>query len=419
MSISGFDQPFNFQIVEGLKNQCILGSDFLTNFSAQLDFGHKTLNLEGHIIPLRPQKLACHSATSLIRLYQPVTVKAQSYVEIPANINREQLIDQDCLVQPLNNVPLFSDEPGFSLVTSVSKVSETRKIAVMVVNETGRDYTIPACSVIGIAEVLEDSDSCISSIGEETQKSSEPEDIPESQKANLSHVSEAQRKKLQELLERNNDLFAKSDCDLGRTHLTKAKIDTGDHPPIKQAPYRLPFSQRQMVEDHIDAMLKAGVISPSQSPWASPIVIVDKKDGSNRFCVDLRALNWITKKNSYPPRIDDVLASLEGSQYFTCLDLKSGYWQIAMDEESKEKTAFTCFAGLYSWNVMPFGISCAPAIFSGLMNKVLKGTLHKFTEVYLDDIIIFSKTFEEHLEHIEAVFSRLRDAGLKMKMSKV
>ena len=419
VSISGFDQPYKFQIVEGLKNQCILGTDFLTNFSAQLDFGHKTLNLGGYIIPLRPQKLACHSATSLIRLSQPVTVGAQSYVEIPANINREQLIGQDCLVQPLNNVPIFGDEPGFCLVTSVSKVSETRKIAVMIVNETGRDFTIPARSVIGIAEVLEDSDSCISSIGEQTQKSSETEDIPESQKVNLSHVSEAQRQKLQELLDKNNDLFAKNDCDLGRTHLVKAKIDTGDHSPIKQAPYRLPFSQRQMVQEHIDEMLKAGVISPSQSPWASPIVIVDKKDGSKRFCVDLRALNRITKKNSYPlPRIDDILASLDGSKYFTSLDLKSGYWQIAMDEESKEKTAFTCFAGLYSFNSMPFGCVNAPAIFSELMNEVLRGILHKFTVVYLDDILVYSKTFEEHIEHIEAVLSRLRNAGLKLKMSK-
>ena len=419
VSISGFDQPFKFQIVEGLKNQCILGTDFLTNFSAQLDFGHKTLNLGGYIIPLRPQKLACHSATSLIRLSQPVTVGAQSYVEIPANVNREQLIGQDCLVQPLNNVPIFGDEPGFCLVTSVSKVSETRKVAVMIVNETGRDFTIPARSVIGIAEVLEDSDSCISSVSEQTEKSSEPEDIPESQKANLSHVSEAQRQKLQELLDKNNDLFAKNDCDLGRTHLVKAKIDTGDHPPIKQAPYRLPFSQRQMVQEHIDAMLKAGVISPSQSPWASPIVIVDKKDGSKRFCVDLRALNRITKKNSYPlPRIDDILASLDGSKYFTSLDLKSGYWQIAMDEESKDKTAFTCFAGLYRFESMPFGMVNAPAIFSELMNEVLRGILHKFAVVYLDDILLYSKTFEEHIEHIEAVFSRLRNAGLKLKMSK-
>ena len=419
VSIAGFSQQYRFQVVKGLKNQCILGNDFLTEFSAQLDFGQRTLNLNGHIIPLRSQKLACHSATSLIRLSQPVTVTAQSYVEIPAKVNREQLINQDCLVQPLNNVPILGDEPGLCLVSSVSKVIETRQIAVVIVNFTGRDYTLPVGSVIGIAEVLEDSDYCVSTVNEHAREQSVSEDIPESRKVNLSHVSDPQRQKLVELLDRNADLFAKNDCDLGQTHLVKAKIDTGDHPPIKQNPYRLPFSQRQLVQEHIDKMLEAGVISPSQSPWASPIVIVDKKDGSKRFCVDLRALNRITKKNSHPlPRIDDILASLDGSKYFSCLDLRSGYWQIAMDEESKDKTAFTCFAGLYSWNVMPFGLVTAPAIFSELMNEVLRGIQYKFTIAYLDDILVYSKTFEDHLEHIEAVFTRLRDAGLKLKMSK-
>ena len=107
----------------------------------------------------------------------------------------------------------------------------------------------------------------------------------------------------------NEDLFAKSDLDLGCTDLVKATIETGDHPPIKQRPYRLPFSQRKLVEEHIQKMLQAGIISPSRSPWSSPIVIVDKKDGQKRFCVDLRALNKIVVKNSYPlPRIDDILA---------------------------------------------------------------------------------------------------------------
>ena len=419
VSIAGFNQPYRFQIVKGLKNECILGNDFLTEFSAQLDFGQKTLNLGGYIIPLRPQKLTCHSATSLIRLSQPVTIAAQSYVEIPAKINREQLIDQDCLVQPLNNVPILGDDPGLCLVSSVSKVSETRQIAVMIVNATGRDYTLPARSVIGLAEVLEDSEACISSVSESLEPSETEEEIPESKKADLSHVSASQRQKLEELLDRNNDLFAKNDCDLGRTHLVEAKIDTGDHPPIKQRPYRLPFSQRELVLEHIDKMLKAGIISPSQSPWASPIVIVDKKDGSKRFCVDLRALNRITKKNSHPlPRIDDILASLEGSKYFTCLDLRSGYWQIPMHPDSKEKTAFTCFAGFWEFEKMPFGMVNAPAYFSELMNEVLRGIQYKFTIAYLDDILIYSKTFEEHLEHIEAVFTRLRDAGLKLKMSK-
>ena len=104
-------------------------------------------------------------------------------------------------------------------------------------------------------------------------------------------------------------------------------MDKGDHPPIKQNPYSLPYSQRQLVKEHVQKMLEAGVIEPSQSPWASPIVLVDKKDGSKRFCVDYRALNEAAVQNSNPlPRIDDILASLNGAKYFTCLNLRSGYW---------------------------------------------------------------------------------------------
>ena len=419
VKLAKFEKAYRFQIIDGLKNECIIGNDFLSDFEAKLDFGQKTMNIEDNVIPLRPQKLTCGSVTSLVRTSQPITIAAQSYVEVSANINREQLVEQECVVQPLSNVPIFSEEPGLCVVSSLGKVNKNRQIPVIIANTTGRDYTLPARSVIALAEVLDDPEGCISSASEYAESKREREETPESKKANLSHVPETQRQKLQEMLDRNTDLFAKNDCDLGQTDLVKARIDTGNHPPIKQSPYRLPFCQRKLVQEHVDKMLEAGVIEPSRSPWSSPIVIVDKKDGTKRFCVDLRALNKVVVKNSYPlPRIDDILASLDGSQYFTCLDLRSGYWQILMDEESKEKTAFTCFLGLYHFLKLPFGFCNSGALFSELMNKVLVGIQHQFAIAYLDDIIIFSKTFEEHVSHIEAVFSRLRDAGLKLKMSK-
>ena len=420
VKMAKFDKLYKFQIVEGMKNQCILGNDFLSEFEAQLDFGQKTLSIEGNVIPLRPQKLTCSVVTSLVRTSQKVTIPAQSYAELPAFINREQLIDQECVVQPLNNIPILGDEPLLQVVSSVSRVNFNREVSVVIMNTSCRNYTIPSRSVIGLAEILEEPDVCISTASDCTESISPTEGSTGTrQKADLTHASEYQRQKLEELLAQNGDLFAKSDCDLGTTDLVKVKIDTGDHPPIKQNPYRLPFSQRKVVEEQIDEMLKAGIIEPSRSPWASPIVMVKKKDGTQRFCVDLRKVNKVAKSYSHPlPRIDDLLASLGGSQYFTCLDLKSGYWQIAMDEESKEKTAFTCFLGLNQFRVMPFGLNCAPSYFSELMNKVLSGIQHKFTLAYLDDIIIYSKTFDEHIEHIKAVFSRLRAAGLKLKMSK-
>ncbi|PIK37834.1 Retrovirus-related Pol polyprotein from transposon [Apostichopus japonicus] len=166
-------------------------------------------------------------------------------------------------------------------------------------------------------------------------------------------------------------------------------------------------------------MLKRGVIEPSSSPWASPVVLVKKKDGSTRFCVDYRRLNDITTKDSYPiPRIDDSLDSLNGSTWFTTLDLASGYWQVEMDESDREKTAFITHSGLYQFCVMPFGLCNAPATFERLMEKILSGLQWQTCLVYLDDVIIFGKNFEEHIAAIDDVFTRFKLAGLKLSPKK-
>ena len=147
-------------------------------------------------------------------------------------------------------------------------------------------------------------------------------------------------------------------------------------------------------------------------------MIVDKKDGSKRFCVDFRKLKQVTKKNSYPlPVIDDILALLGKAKYFTSLDLKSGYWQVLMNESDKEKTAFACHWGLFEFNVMPFGLSNAPAVFQELMPVVLQG-LGDFAIAYLDDILVFSPTLEDHLQHLDTIFDRLRKHDLKLKLKK-
>ena len=216
----------------------------------------------------------------------------------------------------------------------------------------------------------------------------------------------------------NEDIFAATDADLGHTDTVKMKIDTGDHPSIKLRPYRTPLNNRKIVDKAVDEMMEAKIISRSKSPWSFPVVIVDKKDGSKRFCVDFRRLNKITKMNSYPlPLIDDILALLGNAKYFTSLDLKSGYWQVLMDEADEEKTAFTCHRGLFQFNFMPFGLSNAPAIFQELMSIVL-ADLDQFAIAYLDDILIFSSSLEKHMSHIQQVFDRLRQHDLKLKLKK-
>ena len=166
-------------------------------------------------------------------------------------------------------------------------------------------------------------------------------------------------------------------------------------------------------------MLQAGVVSPSNSPWAFPVVMVRKKGGALRFCVDFRKLNALTVRDQYPlPRIDDTLQRLGGAQWFSALDLAAGYWQIPLAPDSRAKTAFRTVHGLYEFNVLPFGLCNAPSTFQRLMDISLSGLKWDCCMCYIDDILIFSRTFEEHLRHIDAVLTRLETVGLHLKCPK-
>ena len=166
-------------------------------------------------------------------------------------------------------------------------------------------------------------------------------------------------------------------------------------------------------------MLDKNVIKTSNSPWTSPIVFVQKKDGTTRFCVDYRKVNAVTRKDAYPlPRVDDTLNTLAGSKWFSTLDLISGYWQVEMSPEHREKTAFCTTEGLFEFNVTPFGLCNAPATIQRLMDMVLAGLQWSSCLVYLDDIIVIGKTFEDHLMNLREVFKHLKKTGLKLKLNK-
>ncbi|GBN99011.1 Retrovirus-related Pol polyprotein from transposon 297 [Araneus ventricosus] len=236
---------------------------------------------------------------------------------------------------------------------------------------------------------------------------------------NLEGLNEEQRTAVKELLQEFQNLFSTSDSDVGRCNMTQHRINTGNHPPIKQYPRRLPLAKKEEAERLVKEMVDNGIIEESSGPWASPIVLVKKKDGSTRFCVDYRKLNEISIKDSYPlPRIDDTLDALNGSQWFSTLDLKSGYWQVEIQPEDKEKTAFTTGQGLCQFMVMPFGLCNAPSTFERLMETVLRGLTSEACLVYLGGIIIVGRTFEEHLNNIRKVFQRLQKANLKLSPKK-
>ena len=223
---------------------------------------------------------------------------------------------------------------------------------------------------------------------------------------------------INQLIQKNADLFSAKGEPNGFCSNSPIHIKT-NHPPISQAAYRTPLSKRKLVEEAIADMLTENVIRPSESAWASPITLVPKRDGSTRFCVDYRKLNSVTIRDQYPlPQIQDIFDQVGGSTIFSSLDLKAGYWQLAVAEDSIEKTAFRCHLGHYEFLRMPFGLTNAPAVFQRMMDKVLAGLIGRIVMVYLDDIVIYSRSEEEHVQHLELVFARLREAGLRLKPTK-
>ena len=225
-----------------------------------------------------------------------------------------------------------------------------------------------------------------------------------------------EKRKLEALLREFTDVLSVSDDDLGRTTIVKHQNDAA---PVHQPQRRLSFHQREVVQQHVDKMLKNGIIEPSKGPWSSPVVLVKKNDGTTRFCIDFRKVNDLTKKDAHPlPRIDDTLDTLGGAQWFSILGLAGGYWQVEVDPADREKTAFATPDALYQFRVMPFGLCNAPGTFQCLMEHVLRGLHWSTCLVYLDDIIIFSMAIEEHLTRLADVLTRLRQAGLKVKPSK-
>ena len=216
----------------------------------------------------------------------------------------------------------------------------------------------------------------------------------------------------------NEDLFSKASKSLGQCIYTPMSIETKGK-PIAQRSYRAPLLRRQLISDCVDDMVHQGIIRPSMSSWSSPVTIVPKADGTPRFCVDYRKLNAITPPDYYQlPFISSILDDIGQSKCFSTLDLKSGYWQIAIDEKSIPKTAFRCHKGLFEFLRLPFGLRNAPAAFQRIMDTVLGDLIGPVCRVYLDDVIIYSNTEAEHLRRIEMVFDRLRTAGLTLNAAK-
>ena len=218
----------------------------------------------------------------------------------------------------------------------------------------------------------------------------------------------------------HHNIFSLDQNEIGCTDTAEHVIELLDTEPFKERFRRIAPPLVEEVREHIQEMLDGGVICPSQFPWCNAVVLVRKKDGGLRFCIDFRRLNSWTKKDAYPlPRMQETMESMVGTHFFSTMDLKSGFWQVKMAKDSQQYTAFMVGSmGVYEFPRMPYGLCNALATFQRLMQNCLGEWNLTYALIYLDDVIVFSRTEEEHLHCLWVIFARFLEHGLKLKPSK-
>ena len=314
-----------------------------------------------------------------------------------------------------NSNHLFHTEAR--LIDGVHDISHNATLQVLVINNSNQHVNFPKGMKIGHIEPSIDDLAQIPINSATTQRM-----LPETVKSDSFtppkyQLDSTTQQQLDYLLGTFKDQFAKDETTIGTTPPTQMSIDTGDSDPVSQKPYPVAMKHYQWVKEEIDKLLEAGVIRNSHSSWSAPIIVVPKGDGDKCLVIDYRALNKVTRKFVWPmPKVEDIFSQLNGGKYFSTLDLRAGYHHIGLTTHLIPKTAFTSPFGKYEYVKVPFGLAQAPAYFQELMTGVLKDL--PFAMAYLDDIIIYSSTPEEHLKHIKTVFEKLRHTKLSMKLSK-
>lgn len=364
-----------------------------------------------------------------IRIRKSVTLPPFSFTKIKLQANKK--LNTDVLFVPQYNTDTIRQIAyGSSIISIKDGIAST-----FVLNLNNKPVRLRENLRVGTCRPFSDNDIIcdVDQVDNENSNSSSPEflskleegkcnDFEKIQKyfkfgENLSSDEHAQ---LLQILKHYSNSFSSPELPkMGKCPFVQHSIDVGDAKPIKQRPYRVSFKEREILNEQVDRMLENNLIEYSNSPWSSPVVLVKKPNGGIRFCVDYRKLNQVTRKDSYPlPRIDDALDKLRGAKYFTTLDCDQAYYQIEMEESSKDKTAFITPDGLYNFRVLPFGLSNSPASFQRLIDSVLGRLKWTIALVYMDDVIVFSKTFSEHINHIETILSAIARAGLILQSSK-
>ncbi|KAK7877355.1 hypothetical protein WMY93_031928 [Mugilogobius chulae] len=405
-----------FHVLRESTQAVLLGLDFLAENRALLDLGRGVLEIGGASLPLLYQTQLIPKCCN-VSLADSIVLPPLSEALVPVHVRSpggatKPVTDFEGYLEP--NVP---DSAGLVVAHTVANVKNGITVA-RVLNPTGKAVELKPGLYLGEFYPVQESDIVATPLPSSSGKAGEAS-VDSSAMIGDSPISEEQKAQLLQLLSCFSDVFSPPDHNSGRCSLVKHHIRTGDHPPVKQRAYRASPEKRAEIERQVARLLAEGLVEESYSPWASPVVLVKKKGGQWRFCIDYRRLNAVTIKDSHPlPRVDDSLDALAGSLWFSTLDFSNGYWQVEVAEEDREKTAFTTGRGLYQWRAMPMGLSNSPATFQRMMELVLRGLPWHICLVYLDDILVYSRTFEDHLSHLQEVLTRIQSAGLKLNSSK-
>jgi len=423
----------NALLVEGQGNEMLIGEDWMAERQVKLDFGRRELKFLNELDQKVIVPFKCHGVRPLLEApgEWAATVRLAKTVKLPTNA---RAIVRVAVAAADGTTGLFLPKPLTKRHLLLAPTVDTVRggtVRVAVLNVEGRREKLPAREVLGTWVPTDDTMTLLDMNGELERKrvaewvkklrKDDAKPLSNEDSLDIGEMEPADRDLLIALLRQHADIVEKKEgCPpLARTPV-EHHINTGDAVPIMMRRHRHAVKENEVIDDNVDDMLKDGVVQEGSGAWGFPVVLVKKKDGTVRLCVDYRALNAVTTKDVYPlPRIDETLEALFDSRQFTSLDLHAGYWQLAVAPEDRPKTAFTTRRGLLQFCRMPFGLCNAPGTFQRLMDCGLRGLTWVCCLVYLDDVIIFSKgSVARHVVELAVVLERLSAAGLSLKASK-
>ena len=396
----------DFIFVAPIVDDMLLGLDLMKKYGFLIDIPAEELLIKGIRIPMIYGRERDHRRYP-VRLYGTTLVPPWSAARVNCSLDVE-----------VEGAVLFEPDPGLPVLVPRTLHSGTSQFSLYVLNPTEQPVKLEAGKSVGEGFFVEELGKQ-PIINEVNLENGVPEHLQTLFDESSEHLDSAQKEKLSNLLFNYGNVFAEHEFDLGNFNLIKHRIDTGDAAPIKLKMRRTPLNFVDEEKNHLKKMLDAGVIEPSVSEWAAPPVLVRKRDGGVRWCIDYRKLNDVTKKDVYPlPSIEECIDTLGGNQWFSKLDANAAYWQVHIDQKDREKTAFITKYGLFHFVRMGFGLCNAPATFSRVMDLILSGLNWNISLAFLDDVIVLGRTFDDHLHNLELVLGRFQTYGLKLKAKK-